>query len=434
MLKRALITLAGIMLAFGLLYGVVYLCLIRFSAGDVYPPLSSLRADPLGMKALHDAVREAGFNAERNYRPIQYLNAGQHEPFTLFYGGVSFETQIDLDEWSDLLQAAAQGNRVVLAFAPVSFTKTRCESARPPKPAASPKPATTPSSAPTPNPMASPRPSPTAVAANAPDAKASPAKTPRRRARKSDSEETRHREYGSFAEALERLGVKLQKEPAWDRVQLKARAADSSLEPVLSWHSAGWLDRKTAHQKVLYRCTRKPVIIECEVGRGSVVVSTDSFFISNEAMRDERAPRLLSRLVGGNRRVVFDESHHGVSEQTGIAGLMRAYHLESVFGVLALIAALYVWKNASPLLPRVRGEGEASRDDVVAGRNATEGFVNLLRRSIPHSRVVAACVEEWNRAFAHQTGPIGAPDGGESPEQQYLAAARIAAKKRRPNE
>ena len=421
MLKRAFNILASVALAVGLLYGIVHLCVLRFSAGDIYPPLSSLRADPLGLKAFHDALREAGFATERNHRALYHLNAGQHEPFTLFYAGASLERNIDIDEWSDLLQAAAEGNRVVLAFAPLTSAGTDSK----PKP----------SLASTPKPEPPKKPSDQSVRSDrsvGSDPKPSPAKPRRRKVCKSDLEEPSHRQSLPVSETLARLGITLHRERAWERVELKARVADLTTEPVLSWHSVAWFELTGTRQLTAYRCAKKPVVIECPVGRGTVVLATDSFFISNEAMRDERAPRLLTWLVGGNRRVVFDESHHGVSESTGVAGLLRAYHLEGVFGVLALLAVLYVWKNASPLLPRVRTEGESSHGDVVTGRNASEGFVNLLRRSIPHSRLVAVCVEEWNRAFAHKAGPIGAPTPGESPERQYMAIAQIAAKKRRP--
>ena len=36
--------------------GVIYLFLLRFEAGDVYPPYSSLRADPLGTMAWYESL------------------------------------------------------------------------------------------------------------------------------------------------------------------------------------------------------------------------------------------------------------------------------------------------------------------------------------------------------------------------------------------
>ncbi len=36
--------------------GLIQLILLRFESGDVYPPYSSLRADPLGCKALYESL------------------------------------------------------------------------------------------------------------------------------------------------------------------------------------------------------------------------------------------------------------------------------------------------------------------------------------------------------------------------------------------
>jgi hypothetical protein len=56
-------------------------------------------------------------------------------------------------------------------------------------------------------------------------------------------------------------------------------------------------------------------------------------------------------MLGGNQRVVFDESHLGEVESGSIAGLARNYHLEGLALALLTLAGLYVWKNSSSLLP-----------------------------------------------------------------------------------
>ena len=38
------------------LYGVITLLIMRFQVGDVYPPYSSYRSDPLGTKAFYEAL------------------------------------------------------------------------------------------------------------------------------------------------------------------------------------------------------------------------------------------------------------------------------------------------------------------------------------------------------------------------------------------
>ena len=407
MLKRAVFIVAVLALAAGLLAGILQLCVLRFRVGDVYPPLSSLRGDPVGAKAFHDALKDLdGVKVERNYRPLAKLGTGTVPArFTLFRLGSRLDDSIEMADWQDLLRIATEGNRVVLAFAPTMGISERA------------KPKTTPVATPKPAMAKSPTPAPT------PKAK-------RRRARKADPEEDRRRiEWITFEKALGRIGIKVQWEPRWEQIEVNARAESPATERALKWHGIAWLETASPRAKVLYRRAKKPVAIECSLGRGSLVLATDSFFITNEALRDERASIWLTALIGGNRKVVFEESHHGVAENSGVATLMRSYRLEGVFGVLALLAALYVWKNASPLLPRIRG---AAPDGVFAGRDAQEGFVNLLRRAIPRSQLIAACVEEWNRAFAHQAGRFEPPAAGnEDPVRQYAAIAETLSRKRR---
>ena len=57
------------LLGFG--WGLWQLFTIRFETGDVYPPYSSLRADPLGTKALHDSLNSLNaLRVGRNFRPL----------------------------------------------------------------------------------------------------------------------------------------------------------------------------------------------------------------------------------------------------------------------------------------------------------------------------------------------------------------------------
>src|SRR4051794_1652340 len=47
----------------------------QFATGSSYPPLSSLRSDPLGTKVLYDVVAELGRNPERSYLPVESVKA-----------------------------------------------------------------------------------------------------------------------------------------------------------------------------------------------------------------------------------------------------------------------------------------------------------------------------------------------------------------------
>src|SRR5439155_26641627 len=74
---RLLLALLLVLLAvFGL--GVGRLFQLRFEAGDVYPPYSSLRADPLGTKAFFEGLKILhGITVERLFQQLDRLREGR---------------------------------------------------------------------------------------------------------------------------------------------------------------------------------------------------------------------------------------------------------------------------------------------------------------------------------------------------------------------
>ncbi len=107
-------------LAGGFLFGLWKLYELRFAAGDIYPPYSSLRADPLGAKAFFDSVGQLpGMSATRNYLPLSNFPKGKA---TVFYLGVDpfiFEAKPE-EQIKELETLATGGARVVIAMTPVS--------------------------------------------------------------------------------------------------------------------------------------------------------------------------------------------------------------------------------------------------------------------------------------------------------------------------
>ena len=63
--------------------GLVQLFRWRFEIGDVYPPYSSLRTDPMGTRALFESFQAVGgISVARNYQPLERVKpAGT----TIFY-------------------------------------------------------------------------------------------------------------------------------------------------------------------------------------------------------------------------------------------------------------------------------------------------------------------------------------------------------------
>lgn len=132
---------------------------------------------------------------------------------------------------------------------------------------------------------------------------------------------------------------------------------------------------------------------ERQVGRGSIVIAPSAYPFTNLALERDRDTALLLRLIGPNKRTVFDEEHLGVSENGSIATLARKYNLQAFVAALLLLAALFVWKNSVSLLP----PKELPPAGYAAAKDTASGLANLLRRNIPKSQLVKICFEEWEK-------------------------------------
>src|SRR5207245_8920088 len=108
------------------------------------------------------------------------------------------------------------------------------------------------------------------------------------------------------------------------------KKTDLDLTASVVWHTALYFDRPGASWRVIYARDNHPVLIERRFGSGSLVFSADSYFVSNEALRKERLPKLLAWLAGRNTTVLFDETNLGVMESQGIAALVRNYRLRGL--------------------------------------------------------------------------------------------------------
>jgi hypothetical protein len=173
---------------------------------------------------------------------------------------------------------------------------------------------------------------------------------------------------------------------------------EKELPSSLPWHTTLVFEPQDPVWRIIYTKAEKPVLVERSYGKGSIVLSSDSFFLSNEAMKSERYPQLLSWVCGSHRKIVFDETHLGVSKSPGIATLLRKYGLAPFFISLIILALLVIWKRTARLVPVYEEEDKATVD---AGKDAFTGFTNLLRRNIPPDQILSACLEEWKRSFTH---------------------------------
>jgi hypothetical protein len=177
------------------------------------------------------------------------------------------------------------------------------------------------------------------------------------------------------------------------------------LPGMIEWHSSIIFTNLDSKWRTVYARGTNAVVIERRYGRGSIVMATDSYFLSNEALWKERHPALLTWLVGPNRSIVFDESHFGIMEGGGVAILMRKYRLHGLIGGFVLLAALFVWKNSLSL---VQPYDDEQQGKFVTGKGTAAGFVNLLRRNIPATNVLNTCGNEWKKSYPQKTAHAAA--------------------------
>ncbi|UCF91359.1 MAG: DUF4350 domain-containing protein [Desulfobacterales bacterium] len=387
-----------LMLVFFLL-GVGHLFILRFETGDVYPPYSSLRSDPLGTRAFYDSLDHLNVGTvRRNYRPLP--NVPFDPQTTFFYLGAPVCDQAAVP--AKLVQAVdrltAAGGRLVLTFSAAPRERFRKLDDKPGGNCRVPD-------------------------FVAPDS-AKP-HTPRGDPMRPQSAEPGPRE--SITEDVNRQrGKDLRRDlplPAIKNVSLRKhwginfgfkehtpldddrtrqRRAFShlaGLPAAISWHTALYFDELDSAWRVLYRCEGQAVVVERRFGKGSMVLAAESFFLSNEGLWSERYPELLVRLIGRPSQVVFDEAHFGINRRPGVAGLIRRYRFHWFLGGLAVLATLFVWQKAFVFVPPRLDDLAAQDHALVAAKDYTHGLISLLRRNIPRERILPICVQEWEKAF-----------------------------------
>jgi len=404
--------------------GLAHLFQLRFGAGDVYPPYSSLRADPLGAKAFHDSLVEAGLPVRRSYRPVP---GSPGTGTTMLLLGVS-QTQVARTPraLADALEAAATaGARVVfcLRAAPPPPRRGTSEAGEPPASEGGGEEAE----------EASPGREEPAPRTNPPDSLPEP--------------------WSAAARPVslgERWGFSLETAPlsglATGAIQAVRAPGVDGLPGELPWHSALSLGNLGEGWRVLYAVEGRPVVAERTLGAGTLVLASDAYLVSNEALWRERHPALLAWLVGAGTSVIFDEAHLGVAEAPGVAALARRLGLQGALPALLALFLLFAWKRASPLggaaapTPGAPGPSGGAAGGDGAERDAAAGLENLLRRSVPPGQLLAACVREWERVGAPR-GPAGEPvrrrfrdtlaaAAGQNPVETYRRLCRALTRRR----
>jgi hypothetical protein len=397
MLKRLPLPLTmTLLLVGGFIIVLLHLFSLRFDAGDIYPPYSSLRSDPLGSRALYESLDQLpDVSTKRWLEPGAKMPKFKPDDGGVFFllglphRGVSYLGKADVEVIEDYVR---KGGHVVLAFHPISgtgwFDRLKDEQEK----------------------------------EKAKEAE----KRGRRRSVKKDKDDketidpepkTKRKkrnwekdEREGMVSLTERWGFQFkesslplddQGQPRLVHAELQTNAV-AGLPSQLPWHSSLQFQKLSSDWKVQYAWHQEAVLAVRELGKGQITLCADSYLFSNEALKLHRESAFLAWLVGDAREVYFDESHLGVTEEPGVASLIRKYRLYGVAFALALLAALFVWRNALSLVPPE--EDLPATGAQVAGRDAGSGFLNLLFRSVKPKDLLSVAFGEWRRTVRSSNG------------------------------
>ncbi|MBW1705091.1 MAG: DUF4350 domain-containing protein [Deltaproteobacteria bacterium] len=364
--------------------GVFRLFVLRFEAGDVYPPYSSLRSDPLGTRAFCDSLENLKtVSVKRNYRPLSDVHSGRDT--TLFFLGTrSFNMgniRPDLAKAFD--RFVLSGGRLVISFFPVK-EKPRLKKAG--------------------------RFSEKSQKNGEAREQKSPSKDKQTPSRSNDASK-KHKKgkdrpfpkfFNKSVSIKDHWGVSIRyydKSSFLKDAKRVDRPETKTLPYSMSWHTALYFHEPQEPWRAIYARNDLPVIIERQFGIGSIILCADSYLFSNEALRQERHPKLLSWFIGKNAGVIFDEAHFGIKENPGIVSLARKYRLHWPFFVLILLAVLFVWKNSTYFIPPRDDDPSTGGNDFISEKDYTEGLISLLRRNISQRRILDVYFNEWEKTL-----------------------------------
>lgn len=340
-------------------WGIGRLFEARFAAGDLFPVGSSLRSDALGVRAIHDAFGEAlAKNVTRSRGRRGQLAAASDA--TIFVHQLSFAHLARKGDplIQELTEAARQGARVVITLDDSETRvcrQTYCNEKVPTRCLL---------------PASPEAPPPTGA--------------------------TQDHSCGDAALGLWGFEVGGTQGDPRNPAQ-RGEAAAERLPGTLPWHSPAKFIDLHGDYRVIYERKGNPLLVERPLGKGSLVLMGEGYLLSNEAQRKDRAPELLLWLVGDHPRIIFEESHLGISEPRGILSLVKELRLQGFLVGCLLFAALFAWQRVRPLALRAE-----QRRPLVGNLAIGEStLLSLLRRSLTPKQALLACVEEAKQAKLH---------------------------------
>jgi hypothetical protein len=424
MIQRTLAWVGLIFLAGIFLTVFVSVLQMRITKGDAYPHYASYRTDPLGTSGLYEALsRIPGVSAQRNVQSLMKIDSLDADS-SLFLIGVTATAfkRIRVPDQSPVLEAIEKkGARLILTLNPERVPdvhlntlseneeewlekrrKKREEERRKLEKAK--------------NKSSEPdTPKPTAKEEEMKKAGPHSKKKDDKKDSTTEIELDKIREIGP--RMTDRLGidladVKKYERPGdgWEATPGNSIQDGGMAKNLPEWKSQYRFEIPETHRdvwKVAARVDGEPVVVERKLGQGSVVLTTDSYFASNEALFNGGDSEFLTWLIAGKSRLFFDETMHGSEETVGTMTIVRQYRLHGfVLGILVFVV-LWAWKSASSLVPGSEAieRGLIGTSGTVSGEDAKSGFISLLQRSIPGRELIPNCLATWKSSHIREITP-----------------------------
>ena len=408
-----------------LVVGFVGVLELRFATGEIYPHYSSLRTDPLGAQALYESFENLpGYAVSRNRRSLMSIDSVE-ENTALWLVGLSRQSfrRMRAPEDSPVLQAVEKdGAHLVITLNPGPVPRKfdldpeaeedwweRREKLR---------------------------------REGTPEEEETEGETPteedgegkEKGDEESDSDSDLQIGEASGTPLTEWLEISVDLPDEFDRPEDGWELAAGELpegseltdpDSLPQWRSPYHFSELGEAWRIVATVEEEPVVVSRRLGKGTVVLTTDSYFASNEALWKDPHPTFLLWLAGNRPNLVFDETIHGTVESGGAMKMIRRYRFHGIFFGLAIFVALLAWRSASSLAPgsevidRGLHPAETGGSTSVTGEETTAGFLSLLRRSVPRKRLLRTCVDTWRK-----DGSIGTRH--ETPGQREAIDAVLA--------
>jgi hypothetical protein len=128
-------------------------------------------------------------------------------------------------------------------------------------------------------------------------------------------------------------------------------------------------------------------------GNGSITITTLSYFLTNQGLRDDRRTATIIWLVDDVKNVIFDETVHGLQSQQLTSELIREHRLQWVLVALVGTGLLFAWLAATSLLPKNPTLPNAQFSD--SSENTETALLALLRHHLPQREILACLIERW---------------------------------------